>query len=165
MHKSLEIVVMSEWTTSRLWCATFLKPRRTLLRAVPERRGGFGVHREVLLRAGDGGLVWSIDGKSSKDKNQYLQAGWKFPQLPSWLSGGVWLLFFSAVFYSGCPLSLARIPHSLCLLWSSLSYRLKKKKKKESSRSESHAIGNLASTTWSHTYFTLGAVTFSIVPH
>lgn len=32
---------------------------------------------------------------------------------------------FPAVFCSGCPLSLARFPHSLCLLWSSLSYRLK----------------------------------------
>lgn len=80
--------------------------------------GGVGGKSDALMEK-------QRKNESSKGKNQYLLGGWKFPQLPSWLSAGVWLLFLPAVFYSGCPLSPARIPHSLCLLCSSLSYRLK----------------------------------------
>lgn len=98
MLKSQEIVVKSEWTTSWLRCATFVKTTQDT--AGPVLEGGT---ERWWLEMGMGGLVWSIDGKSSKDKNQYLQGGWKFPQLPNRLSGGVWLLLLPAVFYSGCP--------------------------------------------------------------
>jgi len=66
--------------------------------------------------------------RAAQTNNQYLQGGWKFPQLPKWLSGGVWL------FSTALPSS-----HSMRSPRRFLSYRLKRR---ESSRTESHAVGN-----------------------
>lgn len=58
-----------------LVCYFYKKPTQYTTGPVPKR----GMVR-CLVVVGDRGLFWSIDGKSSKDKNQYLQ-GWM--EIPS----------------------------------------------------------------------------------
>lgn len=112
--------VKNERTTTWLWCATFMKPRRA-----PAALCQRGAHGGGECAGASWGRVWSIDGKSREDKNQYLQGGWIFPWL---LKRIVWrsldAFSFPVVLHSGCSLSLARIPYSV---WSSLPYRLKKR--------------------------------------
>lgn len=72
-----------------------------------------------------GGLVWSIDGKSSKDKNQYLQGGWKFPQLPSPVVWRSLAAFLPCCFLLWVPFISCQNPSFTVLTPDSLSYRLK----------------------------------------
>lgn len=65
LQRPLEIVVKSERITSWLWCATFINPHRTL--AAQCQSGG-----TARWWLGMGALVWSINGKSSRDTNQYF---------------------------------------------------------------------------------------------
>lgn len=73
LERPLEIVIKSEWITSWLWCATFINSHRTL---AAQCQGG-GMAR---WRLGIGALVWSIDGKSSRDTNQYFQGQIEIPR-------------------------------------------------------------------------------------
>lgn len=73
LERPLEIVVKSEWITSWLWCATFINSHRTL--AAQCQSGGM-----ARWQLGMGALVWSIDGKSSRDTNQYFQGQMKIPR-------------------------------------------------------------------------------------
>lgn len=73
LERPLEIVVKTEWITSWLWCATFINSHRTL--ATRCQSGGM-----MRWRLGMGALVWSINGKSSRDTNQYFQGQLKIPR-------------------------------------------------------------------------------------
>lgn len=73
LERPLEIVVKSEWITSWLWCAAFINSHRTL--AAQCQSGG-----TARWWLGMGALVWSIDGKSSRDRNQYFQGQMKIPR-------------------------------------------------------------------------------------
>lgn len=113
------------------------------------------------------GGVWGLFWWREQQRQKSIFARVDGNSLP-FLSRGAWLLFLSADFCRGCPLSLARIPPSLPLFWSSLSLFLfyRDGKPKEWSRSESCTVGNSASTTWLCAFLKHSrAVTFPFVPH
>lgn len=81
MPKSREIVVKSEWTTSWLWCATFIKPPRTLPALC--QSGG--------ARRGYGGWGWGFSLKhwwKEQQRQKSIFAGWM--KIPSASKLVVW---------------------------------------------------------------------------
>jgi len=77
---------------------------------------------------GGGDWGWGVSFKhwwKEQQRQKSIFGVWM--KIPSACKLVVWTrtaaFFFPAVYY--CPLSLVGFPHSLCLLWSSLSYRLK----------------------------------------
>lgn len=86
------------WTNSPFWISP----------AVPSSEIG-------VCRGGVWGLFWWREQQRQKSIFARVDGN----SLP-FLSRGAWLLFLSADFCRGCPLSHARIPPSLPLFWSSL---------------------------------------------
>lgn len=154
LERPLEIVVKSEWITSWLWCATFINPHRTL--AAQCQRGGM-----ARVRLGMGALVWSIDGKSSRDTNQYFQGQMKIPRASKLVVSRSWAVSLSCHFPTPGALYFFQESPIRSAVSGSLYHRDWKRGELELLVC-SWEFGN---NPWLYTYSRPGAVAFCFVPH